>query len=62
MWRTYLPTLYKIMRLLCMFIERHFERIIQTIGEENRVKLEALATACSIMEAVVYPFIQPTDG
>lgn len=60
-YRTYLPTLYLIMHHLCQFIEAHKERIIEVVGEENRVKLDALSTACGIFEAVVYPYVKPSD-
>lgn len=61
MYRTYLPTLWKIMRLLCKFLTAHSERIVSVIGEENRPKVEALSVACEALEAVVFPFVTPRD-
>ena len=51
--RTYLPKLLFIMRLLCSYIRKYREKIDNAVGPTHTAKVDALVTACEVLEAVV---------
>jgi len=59
--RTYLPTLLALLKVVCVFISRHRDRILQVIGTEHADVLDAITLACAAFEAVVGEFIPPGD-
>lgn len=58
--RTYLPTLLLILRKTCKFIAVHRSRILDFIGSEHAAELDAVVTACEILEAVVEAAMPPS--
>lgn len=46
MARTYLPTLIKLVRVLCLYITRNREKIRENLSPEQRAAFDALADAC----------------
>lgn len=44
--RTYLPTLLKLVRTLCVYITRHSETIRDNLNSTEKTLLDALETAC----------------
>lgn len=58
-YRTYLPTLFKVLKFMCAFLARHRERIIQVIGAEHTNKVDALETACDALTEVIFPILFP---
>lgn len=57
--RTYLPTLLAILKVVCAYIVRHRDRILQVIGTQHATKLDAIMAACDAFTEVALPFIEP---
>jgi len=55
--RTYLPTLIKILRTMCVYIARYRDQILKVIGDGNADVLDGLVTACNVFMAVADVFI-----
>lgn len=55
--RTYLPTLLRMLGVVCKFIARHRTRIVEVIGPANESKLDALVTACDVFTTAAVAFL-----
>lgn len=55
--RTYLPTLVNLLLLVCSFITKHRDRIIEVIGTENTEKLDAILLACAAFRDIAVPLL-----
>jgi len=59
--RTYLPSLLRLLRHVCLFISAHRARIIEVIGVEHTAKVDAITLACAAFEVVAEPFLEEGD-
>lgn len=55
--RTYLPTLVELLLLVCNFVTKHRERIIEIVGTENTDAVDNLLTACTAVRDIAVPFL-----
>ena len=58
--RTYLPTLLFILRKTCKYIATHRSTILRFIGDDHTAQLDAVVTACEILEAIVEAALPPS--
>lgn len=55
--RTYLPSLLRFLRIVCNYITRHRDRIVEVIGTNNASKLDDVLAACSVLTDVILPLL-----
>lgn len=57
--KTYLPTLYFLLRKICIYIEKHKPTILAHLGDGGAAALDAFLVACDVLEALVKAGIAP---
>lgn len=60
-FRTYLPKLLLIGRLLCGYIRRHEEKIANNLGENGTAVVDAVLTACDALEVAILAVLPDND-
>lgn len=57
--KTYLPTLYLLLRKICVYIEKHKPTIVAHLGDGGAAAIDAYLVACDVLEALVQANLIP---
>jgi len=60
-FRTYLPKLLLIGRLLCGYIRRHQDKLSTNLGENGPAVIDAVLVACDALEVAILVVLPEND-
>jgi len=59
--KTFVPTLYRMITVFCLYVNKYGYRLEQVVGAENYAQIEAACLIFDDLKIALYPFVEPAD-